>query len=361
MKLTINGEVTDLPAIWWDSDQKNVQLIDQTKLPFQTSIHTCLTYKDTADAIKTMKIRGAPSIGAAAAYGLAQAVFEFSGKDTFFSDVEEAYSYLLSSRPTAIDLKNGLELIKKEISGTPDEVMEVAEEFSSSIAEQGRKIGEVGKSLIKDGMNILTHCHTGALALVDHGSAIAPLIQAWNTGIRFHTYVDETRPRIQGRLTSWELGQYGVENTVICDSASGYLMSKGKIDLVILGADRVARNGDIANKIGTYNLAVLTNFHNIPFYSAFPFSTLDMESSTGADIQIEERSHREISEVTGYQQTESNSVSISVYSQNTRFLNPAFDVTPSNLITGYITPKGILSKDELLEVFQNRKTSDLNN
>ncbi|MHA1207596.1 MAG: S-methyl-5-thioribose-1-phosphate isomerase [Candidatus Hodarchaeales archaeon] len=358
MKLTINGEVTDLPAIWWNSDQQNVQLIDQTKLPFQICIHTCLTYKDTADAIKTMKIRGAPSIGAAAAYGLAQAVFEFSEKDTFFSDVEEASNYLLSSRPTAVDLKNGLDLIKQKMSRIPDEVLKIAEEFSSSIAEQGRKIGVVGKSLIRDGMNILTHCHTGALALVDHGSAIAPLIQAWNEGVRFHTYVDETRPRIQGRLTSWELGQYGVEHTVICDSASGYLMSKGKVDLVILGADRVAKNGDIANKIGTYNLAVLANFHNIPFYTAFPFSTLDMESLTGADIKIEERSHREISEVTGYQQTENNEVSIFVYPQNTHFFNPAFDVTPNNLITGYITPNGILTKDELLEVFQNKKTSD---
>ena len=358
MKLTINGEVTDLPAIWWNSDQKKIQLIDQTRLPFKIDIHTCLTYKETADAIKTMKIRGAPSIGAAAAYGLAQAILEFSGKDTFVSDVEEAYYYLLSSRPTAVDLKNGLELIKKEMFRTPDEVMRVAEGFSSSIAEQGRKIGAVGKSLIKNGMNILTHCHTGALALVDHGSAIAPLIHAWNDGIRFHTYVDETRPRIQGRLTSWELGQYGVQHTVICDSASGHLMSKGKIDIIILGADRVARNGDIANKIGTYNLAVLAKFHNIPFYSAFPFSTLDMESLTGADIQIEERNHCEISEVAGYQQTENNEAKVSIYPQNTRFFNPAFDVTTSNLITGYITPKGILSREELLEVFENWKISD---
>ncbi len=358
MKLTINGEVTDLPAIWWNSDQKNIQLIDQTKLPFQINIHTCLTYKDTADAIKSMKIRGAPSIGAAAAYGLAQAVIEFSGKDTFHSDIEKAYDYLLASRPTAVDLKNGLEIIKKNLVNAPDDILRIAQGFSSSVAEQGRKIGEVGKTLIRDGMNILTHCHTGALALVDNGSAIAPIIQAWFDGRKFHTYVDETRPRIQGRLTSWELGQYGVDHTVICDSASGYLMSQGKIDLIILGADRVARNGDIANKIGTYNLAVLAKFHNIPFYSAFPFSTLDLETETGADIRIEERNHREISEVTGYQQTESNNVTISIYPQNTRFVNPAFDVTPSNLITGYITPEGILSKDELQEVFQNKKNSD---
>jgi methylthioribose-1-phosphate isomerase len=357
MKLTINQEVADLPAIWWNSDQRKIQLIDQTKLPFQISIYTCSTYKDTADAIRTMKIRGAPSIGAAAAYGLAQAVFEFSGKKSYVSDMDEAYTYLLSSRPTAVDLKNGLELIKKELTRTPDEVMSVAEQFSSSIAEQGRKIGEVGKSLIKNGMNILTHCHTGALALVDHGSAIAPLIQAWIAGVRFHTYVDETRPRIQGRLTSWELGQYGIEHTVVCDSASGYLMSKGKVDMVILGADRVARNGDIANKIGTFNLAVLAKYHNIPFYSAFPFSTLDMESSTGSDIQIEERDHYEISEVTGFQQTEDNRASISVYPTNTRFSNPAFDVTPGKLITGYITPRGILSRDDLLEVFQSRINS----
>ncbi|PWI47274.1 S-methyl-5-thioribose-1-phosphate isomerase [Candidatus Heimdallarchaeota archaeon B3_Heim] len=353
MKLKINGEEVDLPAVWWNSEQKLVQLIDQTKLPFQISIHSCSTYRDIVEAIKSMKIRGAPSIGATAAYGLAQAINEFWGEPEYLTKVSLAYDQLLLSRPTAVDLKNGLDHVKKTWVVSPDEAIVQAQKFAHNISMQGKKIGEVGKSLIRESMNILTHCHTGALALVDHGSAIAPLIASWEDGMRFHVYVDETRPRMQGRLTSWELTQYGIDHTVICDSASGHLMSSGKVDLIILGADRVAKNGDIANKIGTHNLAVIANHYSIPFYSAFPDTTFDINTSTGAEITIEERNPQEIYEVRGLSKTKRTRISVSVYKENTHFYNPAFDVTPAELLSGYITPHGILSKEDLGQVYSN--------
>ena len=241
--------------------------------------------------------------------------------------------------------------MKELWSGTPEEALVSAQKFAMNISMQGKKIGEVGKSLIKENMNVLTHCHTGALALVDHGSAIAPMISSWKDGIRFHVYVDETRPRMQGRLTSWELSQYGVNNTVICDSASGHLMSSGRVDLIILGADRVARNGDIANKIGTHNLAVIANYYSIPFYTAFPDTTFDINTSTGAEIKIEERNPQEIYEVRGFSKTMNAQTSVSVYQDNTRCYNPAFDVTPAELLSGYITPHGILTKEDLVRVY----------
>ena len=353
MKLIVNGEEVDLPAVWWNSEQKMVQLIDQTKLPFQITIHSCSTYHDTVDAIKSMKIRGAPSIGATAAYGLAQAINEFWDEPEYLTKVISAYDQLLLSRPTAVDLKSGLDHVKEAWTVSPDEAIVQAQKFAYNISMQGKKIGEVGKSLIREKMNVLTHCHTGALALVDHGSAIAPLIASWDDGVRFHVYVDETRPRMQGRLTSWELTQYGIDHTVICDSASGHLMSTGKVDMVILGADRVARNGDIANKIGTHNLAVIANHYSIPFYSAFPDTTFDINTLTGAEITIEERNPQEIYEVQGLSKITRKQTSISVYQDNTHCYNPAFDVTPAELLSGYITPHGILSKEDLGRVYSN--------
>ncbi|MHA2052657.1 MAG: S-methyl-5-thioribose-1-phosphate isomerase [Candidatus Hodarchaeales archaeon] len=353
MKLVINGEITDLPSVWWDSEDKTVKMIDQTILPHQTKIHVCKTYKDTADAIKQMKIRGAPSIGAAAAYGLVQAVNTYYGRSEYLERMEKAYQILFSSRPTAIDLKNGLEFVKAVQDESPEVVLETAKKFADNLAGQGKKIGEIGKTLIKKGMNIITHCHTGALAVVDWGTAIAPLIFAWKDGIKFHVYVDETRPRMQGRLTSWELTQYNIPNTVICDSASAYLMSKNKIDMVILGADRVTRNGDVVNKIGTYNLAVQAKFHEVPFYTAFPTSTFDYETEGMNNIPVEERNSLEISQITGYSDITNEKTNVKVYSSNTKFFNPAFDITPAKLISGYITHYGILSSDNLSQVFLN--------
>ncbi|WP_455463891.1 S-methyl-5-thioribose-1-phosphate isomerase [Candidatus Hodarchaeum mangrovi] len=347
MKLKIDGIETDKPAVWWDVDSNTVKMIDQTKIPFEIKIVTCTNYHETVLAIKNMIIRGAPSIGAAGAYGLTQAVFEFSDRKDFQKQILIAYQELLNSRPTAVDLKNGLEKIISSLSKTPEEILKVAEDFAFQIKEEGLKIGIIGKDLIKNGMNILTHCHTGALALVDHGSAIAPLKQAWREGMRFHVFVDETRPRIQGKITSWELGSEKINHTVICDSVAGFLMSQGRIDLIILGADRVAMNGDIANKIGTYNLAILASYHKIPFYTAFPISTFDRQTKTGKEIVIEERENAEIKYVWGFNSQESRYQHVSLYLNETNFYNPAFDITPNELITGYITSKGILAASEL--------------
>jgi S-methyl-5-thioribose-1-phosphate isomerase len=348
LRLDIDGNQVDRPAVWWDEENKILCMIDQTKIPFDVKVHICDTFLDTAQAIKNMIIRGAPSIGAAAAFGLAQAVSEFWNNENFNHNIRSAYEILLSTRPTAVDLKHGLEYIIKTVPLTPENALNQAKRFSKDIAEEGKKIGEIGQNLIKSDMNLLTHCHTGALALVDNGSALAPIIQAWIVNKkRFHVYVDETRPRIQGRITSWELDQYGIDHTVICDSVSGSLMSQRKVDLIIVGADRVAQNGDIANKIGTYNLAVIAHYHNIPFYTAFPRSTFDPTIKTGEDILIEERNQLEVKEIKGYSREYQRQLSISPYSDKTKFFNPSFDVTPHSLIKGYITPEGILEAFEL--------------
>ncbi|MHA2203507.1 MAG: S-methyl-5-thioribose-1-phosphate isomerase [Candidatus Hodarchaeales archaeon] len=347
LKLLIDGKMVDTPAVWWDNDVKVVRMIDQTKIPFQVKVHTCSTYKDTANAIKEMIIRGAPSIGAAAAYGLAQAVNEFWGHKAIEDHIRTAYNELMATRPTAVDLKNGLDFIKNYDPLTPKTALNRAKDFANHIADEGRKIGQIGKELITSGISVLTHCHTGALALVDYGSALAPIIHAWEEGKRFHVYVDETRPRFQGRMTAWELSQYNIDHTVICDSASGFFISQGKVDFIILGADRVARNGDIANKIGTYNLAVLANHHDISFYTAFPTSTFDFSTQTGKDIIIEFRDSNEIKQALGFSSTLNKNHIVSLYAEEEEFSNPAFDITPSKLITGYITPYGILSQSQL--------------
>ncbi|MHA2246484.1 MAG: S-methyl-5-thioribose-1-phosphate isomerase [Candidatus Hodarchaeales archaeon] len=353
MKLRIDGKLTDKPAVWWDSTDNVVRMIDQTKVPFQLEVYNCPTYRETVNAIEEMIIRGAPSIGAAAAYGLAQAVREFWNTEEFEDHIKIAYSELLAARPTAVDLKNGLDFIRTIVPLNPENALNQAQLFANRIAEEGRKIGQIGKKLITQNSNILTHCHTGALALVDHGSAISPIVQAWKEGKRFHVYVDETRPRFQGRMTAWELSQYGIDHTVICDSASGFFISRGKVDLIILGADRVAKNGDIANKIGTYNLAVLANHHNIPFYTAFPSSTFDPSTLTGKDIIIEQRDNIEVKQAMGYSTTLNRNHIVSLYTDEIKFSNPAFDITPSNLITGYITSHGILTKSQLEETLSN--------
>ncbi|MFX0205958.1 MAG: S-methyl-5-thioribose-1-phosphate isomerase [Candidatus Hodarchaeota archaeon] len=353
MKLLINETIVDTPAVWWDSTINAVRMIDQTKIPFQVEVHTCSNYRDTAKAIRDMIIRGAPSIGAAAAYGFAQAVQEFWNHESMDESISNAYNDLMAARPTAVDLKNGLDFVKDTDQLTPETALSRAKIFANHIVEEGWKIGQVGKDLIKSTMNVLTHCHTGALALVDNGSALAPIIHAWEEGKRFHVYVDETRPRFQGRMTAWELNQYGINLTVICDSASGFFISQGKIDLIILGADRVTRNGDIANKIGTYNLAVLANHHDIPFYTAFPKSTFDSSTQTGKDIKIEFRDSNEVKMALGYSNELNRNQIVSLYTDDIKFSNPAFDITPSKLITGYITPYGILKQSQLEKTLMN--------
>ncbi|MFW9856260.1 MAG: S-methyl-5-thioribose-1-phosphate isomerase [Candidatus Thorarchaeota archaeon] len=353
----IENKYRDLRAVWLEfedtGNQAPVKMIDQTKIPFKVEIVTCPTYRETAEAIRSMVIRGAPSIGGAGAFGLAQAVAEFWGSPGFEDKLKAAYQLLLASRPTAVDLKHGLDFVLNTPNIlTPERAINRAQQFADTVVEEGRKLGTIGATLIKSGSRILTHCHTGALALIDYGSALAPIVWAWtNEGKRFHVFVDETRPRLQGRITSWELSQYNIPHTVICDSMAASLMARGnQIDLIIVGADRVARNGDVANKIGTYALAIAAHYHNIPMYVAFPRSTYDPLTRSGKDIEIEKRSSREIRTVKGLSVELGVMHQISIHpgeNNSRKFLNPAFDVTPNELISGYITPEGILTSKEL--------------
>ena len=319
-------------------------LLDQTKLPLEVVIEEQLTVEQVWDSIKKLKVRGAPAIGIAGAYGLLVALKEKRGssKTDFFNYMNEKADYLDSARPTAVNLSWALKRMLKKSAMLSDisvdsiycELEKEAIEIHEEDKRLCKKIGEEGLHLIKEGSGILTHCNAGALAVSELGTALSPIYLAHANGVKFRVYADETRPLLQGaRLTTWELHKSGVDTTLITDNMAGHIMSQGLIDLVIVGADRVAANGDVANKIGTLSVAILAKHFNIPFYSACPYSTIDMETETGRDIVIEERDG---SEVFKFQGTITAPETI-----KTR--NPAFDVTPSSLITGIITERGILS------------------
>lgn len=310
-----------------------VKLIDQLKLPHEFSIFDCKTVEETANAIKTMVVRGAPAIGATACYGMAQAA-------AAGFDLSEAEKIIASTRPTAHDLFDGIKYFRDNYSGKNPH--HVADSYADASAERSRMIGVHGGKLIKEGMNILTHCNAGAIACVDWGTALAPLRIAKNDGIEFHVWVDETRPRCQGaKLTAWELREEGIKHSVIADNAAGYFMSRGEVDLVIVGADRVAANGDFANKIGTYEKAVLAKENKIPFYVAAPSSTMDKKIKSGKEIPIEERGEDEVSYVQGLS-ADGKIRKVRITPEGSRARNPAFDVTPAKYVTGLITEKGIL-------------------
>jgi methylthioribose-1-phosphate isomerase len=321
-----------------------VLLINQNKLPHTFEITACESYQQVAAAIHDMTVRGAPAIGAAGAYGMVLAAMSASDQN-FSKDMEIALAFLLASRPTAVDLKNALHQVHADIiSCLPDinKAKEIAlvsaERFTDASAEDCRLIGEVGQELIKDEMNILTHCNAGALATVDWGTALAVLRMAHRKGKKFFVYVDETRPRLQGaRLTAFELQQEGISHAIITDSMAGHFMQQDRIDLVITGADRICLNGDFANKIGTYSLAVLAKAHNIPFYVAAPQSTFDLNCEKGNDIQIEERSVEEITHLNGKL----------IANPGSTAFNPAFDVTPGAFVTGFITCKGTINPSDI--------------
>ncbi|MEE9440452.1 MAG: S-methyl-5-thioribose-1-phosphate isomerase [Candidatus Thermoplasmatota archaeon] len=300
-----------------------VNFIDQRKLPYKLEIFTAKTVDEVAFAIEDMVVRGAPAIGAAAVYGMA------IGKDNF----EETAEILGSTRPTAYDLFYAISYMKEKINEGVD-AFQAAEEYVEDIINRCKKIGEHGDTLIKDGMKILTHCNAGALATVDYGTALAPFRVAHKKGKKFFVFADETRPRSQGLLTAWELHQEGINHAVIADNAAGYFMREGEIDMVITGADRIAKNGDFANKIGTYEKAVLAKENNIPFYVAAPISTFDDTIENGSKIIIEERDKIELLEINGNK----------VMPEWVNVRNPAFDVTPKKYVTGYITEDGILNK-----------------
>lgn len=314
--MKINGK--DYRALW--SEGACVKFIDQRRLPFRFNIFTARTVHDVAFAIKEMVVRGAPAIGAAAAYGMALGEKE----------VQKSAELLRSTRPTAHDLFYAVEYMQDSIRQGKN-AYDAASSYVEDIINRCKKIGENGEKLIKNNMRILTHCNAGSLATVDYGTVLAPLRIAHEKGTTFSVFVDETRPRLQGLLTAWELHQEGIAHTLIVDNAAGYFMKRKEIDLVIVGADRITQNGDFANKIGTYEKAVLAKENGIPFYVAAPVSTFDEQVKDGSQIVIEERDRNEVTEING-------KVIVPGWVQ---VRNPAFDVTPHTYVTGYITEKGV--------------------
>ena len=302
-------------------DRGVVKAIDQRLLPNQFKIVSIRTYKEMARAISDMTVRGAPTIGAAAAYGMALASLKGV-------QLKKAAETIRATRPTAHDLFYAVNLM---LTRCDEDLVRVANDYADGIVEMCRRIGENGARLIRDGDRILTHCNAGALATVDLGTALAPIRIAKSQGKEIFIYVDETRPRLQGaKLTAWELLNEGIEHAIIPDNAAGHFM-KDSVDLIIVGADRIARNGDFANKIGTYSKAVLAKENRVPFYVAAPVSTFDFFTKSGKDIVIEERSEDEVLSVGGCR----------VAPRGSKAFNPCFDVTPAKYVEGFVTEKGI--------------------
>ena len=324
MKVNINGESKAILAVWFEENQ--VKLIDQRKIPETIEIYSAKNSDDIYYAIKNMVVRGAPAIGVTAAYGLAMA-------SKNMEDMENAVKTISSSRPTAYDLFKAIDFMKANNFSES-----AARRYALEITERSRKIGEYGNTLIQANDHILTHCNAGALAVVDWGTALAPMRIAHDSGKKIFVYVDETRPRLQGaKLTAWELQQEGIDYSIIADNAAGYFMKNRDINLAIVGADRIAANGDFANKIGTYEKAVLAKVNNIPFYVAAPGSTFDFSLKTGEGIPIEERDENEVLMV--------NNSRLGPTEGHAK--NPAFDVTPHEYVTAFITEYGIFRPEEL--------------
>jgi len=318
-------------------------ILDTTKLPRNLEYIKMETVEECFDAIRTLKVRGAPAIGVAAAYALVLAAEEArqTSYEEFYEDFKRAKDYLAKSRPTAVNLFWALDridrMVQKHRGESPHRlrtaILDEADRIKQEDVEMCRKIGEHGLTLLSDGMAILTHCNTGVLAASRYGTAIAPVYLAKERGTNIKVFADETRPLLQGaRLTSYELFHSGVDVTLICDNMAAMVMKNKWVQAVFIGCDRIAANGDVANKIGTYGLAVLAKHHGIPFYSVGPTSTIDMEIATGDEIPIEERGAEEIIYGLGYQ----------IAPEDVKVYNPAFDVTPNELITGIITEKGIV-------------------
>lgn len=356
MQIKLGGKRRTFRTVTYDREGNVVRLIDQRLLPHQFSLFESTDFKKTAWAIREMVVRGAGAIGATAAYGLAQGLAAFRGNDarSFKRHVERVFRTLAQARPTAVDpanamrqvlgeIKRGRSIAEKQALG-----IAAAEEFAQEDVDHCQAIGQHGERLIRSGMSILTHCNAGWLAFVDYGSATAPMYAAQATGKRFHVFCDETRPRSQGAtLTAWELHGQGISHQIIADNAAGFLMERGKIDLVIVGSDRtLGRTGEVANKIGTYTKAVLARRHGIPFYVAIPLSTIDWTLRSGREIPIEERSESEVLGAWGAGEAGRRSY-VRVANPGSRAFNPGFDVTPADLITGIITPVGIFKPKEL--------------
>ena len=350
----------DIRTIWLDADERIVKIIDQRKLPHEFILVDLKTVDDTIDAIKDMYVRGAPLIGATGAYGMYLAALNASDDQIDDAYLKSEAQRLKSARPTAVNLAWGVDKVLAAIMDIPDPTTKVsmAKQTAGDITEQEvencRRIGEHGLTLIeqlsqrKGGqpVNVLTHCNAGWLACIEHGTATAPIYAAFDHGIDIHVWVDETRPLNQGtRLTAWELGKHGVKHTIITDNAGGYLMQQGMVDMVIVGTDRTAVSGDVANKIGTYLKALAAWDNQVPFYVALPSSTFDWNIRDGMnDIPIEERDPAEIKYVYGWDRDRTTHVLICP--ETSPAANFAFDVTPAKYVTGFITERGICKATE---------------
>lgn len=354
-------------TIWLNADGWSVEIIDQTKLPHRFETVTLRTCEDAARAILTMQVRGAPLIGITAAYGLCLALREDASDEA----MDRAIEHLASQRPTAINLRWALDQVRAAVRNLPREQrVEAAYKRTAELADEDvetcRRIGVHGLELLKEiasrkkpgePVNVLTHCNAGWLACVDWGTATSPIYHAHDAGIPVHVWVDETRPRNQGAsLTAYELGSHGVPHTIIVDNAGGHLMQSGKVDICIVGTDRVAANGDVANKIGTYLKALAAKDNNVPFYVALPHSTIDWTLDEGRNIPIEERSADEVLKMPG-RLPDGSVVTVEIAAPGSPAGNPAFDVTPARLVTGFITERGIApaSREGLLCLYPERK------
>ena len=348
--MKINGKA--YRTIWFENNI--VKIIDQTKLPHQFIVKDLKTIEDSINAIKNMEVRGAPLIGATAAYGLVLSILE--KKDQSF--LKKSSEDLIASRPTAINLRWAVDRMMKKLSGVNnneifkialDEAKAIVEEdvnFCKSIGANGLKIIEEIAKKKKDTVNILTHCNAGWLATIDWGTATSPIYHAHKKGIKVHVWVDETRPRNQGaNLTSYELNEEGVPNTIIADNTGGILMQRGEVDMCIVGTDRTLSNGDVCNKIGTYLKALAAKDNNVPFYVALPSSTIDWNIKDHREIPIEERNSEELSHIEGLDK-DNKLQKILIYPQKSKAMNLAFDVTPAKYVTGLITEKGVCEASE---------------
>lgn len=334
-----------IKTIEWIKDKNVSRMVDQLVVPYEYKLVDISTSDDMYDAIKTMIVRGAPAIGIAGAHGMALAALEIAAKtqspQDFLTKLKERAEFLKSSRPTAVNLMWAVDKQFDHIKNSGKTVNEMVKmliehgiKLENEDIEINKKIGDNGAELVpKKGATILTHCNAGALATVGYGTALGVVRSAFAKDNTVQVFADETRPRQQGaRITTFELVMDNIPVTLITDGMSGYFMEKGMIDMVVVGADRIAANGDTANKIGTYNLAIVANYHNVPFYIAAPLSTIDTSIESGKEIPIEERSHDEVTHINGK----------SICAEGVKVINPGFDVTPASLIKGIITEKGVL-------------------
>jgi len=343
-------------TIWVDEDGWSVRIIDQTRLPWEWHVARLTRLEEAAEAIAAMRVRGAPLIGVTGAYGLCLGLAE----DPSDGALERAHADLLATRPTAVNLRWALDAMVRAVGSLPPDQRVAAgyakaAEIAYAEVATCRAIGDNGLDLIEEAargkgegepVNVLTHCNAGWLACVDWGTALAPVYRAHDAGIPVHVWVDETRPRNQGAsLTAWELGRHGVPHTLVADNAGGHLMQRGQVDLCLVGTDRTTRSGDVANKIGTYLKALAAADNNVPFYVALPGSTIDWSLSEGAEIPIEERAPEEVTHIPG--RTDAGEVTrVALCPEGTAAANPAFDITPAQLVTALVTERGVCDPTE---------------